>query len=40
LWLERETTPFIAWSVEREASLYVSLYTSISQTYTWSTCFA
>jgi len=39
LWLERKAPPFIAWCVEREASLCASLYTSRSQTYTWSTYF-
>jgi len=34
--LERKASPFIAWSVEREASLYAYWYTSRSQTYTLS----
>jgi len=36
--LKRKTSPFIGWS-ERDISLYAKLYTSRSQTYTWSTCF-
>jgi len=39
LTLERETSQFVAWNVEREASLYAWLYTSRIQTYTWSTYF-
>jgi len=37
--LERKAALFIAWSFEREASLCALLYTSRSQTYTWSTYF-
>jgi len=41
--LERKALPFIAWSVEREASLYALLYTSRCQTspdqrILWSDC--
>jgi len=37
--LERKTSSFIAWSVERDISLYANLYTSRSPTYTWLTYF-
>jgi len=35
--LKRKTSPFIAWSVELDISLYDKLHTSRSQTDTWST---